>query len=133
MPGLNYRRKLLVKTKEKLIESIDDLEKGLQSGKKALNDRFSFAAISKLYEVCLEYAWKRFKEIAIREGFEVYSPREAIKMAGRLNLIDNVEQWLNFLENRNIAVHDYLGISRAEYLKSIRTFLIELKKITEKI
>jgi len=54
------------------------------------------------------------------------------KAAGRLNLIEDVELWLSFLENRNLAVHDYLGIQDHEYLAVIEHFLVEIKKINFK-
>lgn len=63
------------------------------------------------------------------EGLEVYSPKEVIKQAGRLGWINDVEKWLDFLEDRNLAVHDYLGVSEADYLKTIENFLQEVKKI----
>lgn len=46
-----------------------------------------------------------------------------------VELIDNVELWLDFLEDRNLAVHDYLGIMDEDYLKSIKKFMSEVKKL----
>jgi uncharacterized protein with HEPN domain len=40
-----------------------------------------------------------------------------------------VQKWLDFLEDRNLAVHDYLGISDEDYIKMIKEFLIEVKKL----
>jgi nucleotidyltransferase substrate binding protein (TIGR01987 family) len=97
--------------------------------KKAKQDGFYYAGISKSFEICLEYAWKYLKRCAINEGLEVYSPKDAIKAAGQLKIIDNVEKWLEFIEDRNLAVHDYLGISQDEYLKTIKGFLSEAQKI----
>ena len=114
---------------QKFLNSIKTLENAMQHEKKALHDDFSYAAIAKLFEVSMEYAWKFFKNQALREGLDVYSPRDAIKIAGRLDLIDNVEVWLEFLNNRNLAVHDYLGITREEYLASIGKYLLEVKKV----
>ena len=74
-------------------------------------------------------AWKRK---AVNEGLEVFSPKEAIKIAGKLKLIDDVEKWLNFLSDRNLAVHGYLGIKDEDYLKTIQEFLTEVKKLIKK-
>lgn len=122
------------KTKEKagsgkFKKSVTALEHALSFREKGKLDPFYFAGISKSFEICLEYAWKELKQRVIDEGLEPFSPKETIKLAGRLGFIDNVEKWLDFLEDRNLAVHDYLGISDDDYLKTIQEFLIEAKKI----
>lgn len=114
---------------KKLKKAIVDLEHALGFEKKGSKDPFYFAGIAKCFEICLEYAWKYFKKSAVQEGFDAYSPKESIKLAGRMGLIDNVELWLKFLEDRNKAVHDYIGVSDDDYLKTIKDFLKEVKKI----
>ncbi|MBL6990997.1 MAG: nucleotidyltransferase substrate binding protein [Bacteriovoracaceae bacterium] len=111
---------------DKLKQSILDLEEALKFKKKAQKEKFYFLGIAKSFEVCFEYCWKYFKFVANKEGLEIYSPRDSIKAAGRLNIIDNVEQWLFYLENRNLAVHDYLGIPETEYMQSIEKFYLEI-------
>ncbi|MBI1910046.1 MAG: nucleotidyltransferase substrate binding protein [Deltaproteobacteria bacterium] len=114
---------------KKLKEAIDDLEHALSFLNKAEKDDFYYSGIAKKFEICFEYAWKHFKQKANDEGFEAYSPKEAIKLAGRMGLIDNVEKWLAFLEDRNLGVHDYLGIEQNQYLKTIQSFFTEVKKL----
>ncbi|OHD47346.1 MAG: hypothetical protein A2096_15560 [Spirochaetes bacterium GWF1_41_5] len=115
--------------KKKLANAVNDLKNALKYKNKALKNNFFYAGIAKCFETCFEYTWKYFKQYAIKEGLEVFSPRDSIKAAGRLGLIADVEKWLAFLENRNIAVHDYLGISHAEYLKTISNFYREVGRI----
>lgn len=115
---------------KKLEKAIKDLEHALTFEKDAKEDDFYMAGIAKCYEICLEYAWKFFKRRATEEGFEVFSPKEAIKLAGRLKIITDVEKWLDFLIERNAAVHDYLGVSDQEYLETIHDFLSEVKSLT---
>lgn len=117
---------------QKLNDAINALDHALSFMDKAQEDQFYFSGISKSYEVCLEYAWKFLKRKVMDEGLEAYSPKEAIKHAGRLKLIDNVEKWLDFLDDRNLAVHDYLGVSDEDYLKTIQEFAIEVKKLISK-
>ena len=121
-----------MKKKEELAnfkKSVSDLEHAIGFIKDAEEDRFYFSGISKSFETCMEYAWKYFKRMAVDEGVEVFSPKEAIRAAGRLKIIDDVEKWLDFLEDRNLSVHDYLGVSEEDYLKTIRKFLVEAKKV----
>ena len=117
---------------EKFKKAIVALDHALKFLKEAGKDPFYFSGISKSFEVCLEYAWKYLKTQLDQEGLEAYSPREIIKVAGRAGFIDNVEKWLDFLENRNLAVHDYLGLSEKQYLTSIQAFLREAKKLLKK-
>lgn len=114
---------------DKLKDAIRDLEHALSFEKKIRQDGFYFSGITKTFEVCLEYAWKYFKRRAQEEGYDAYSPRESIKIAGRLGLIDDVDRWLDFLDDRNEAVHDYIGISQTDYLKTIKSFLAAVKKL----
>jgi nucleotidyltransferase substrate binding protein (TIGR01987 family) len=111
-----------------LKQSIADLEHALTFENRAAKDRFFYAGIAKSFEICFEYTWKWFKRCAIDEGLEVHSPREAIKAAGRLDVIDDVEKWLGFLHDRNLAVHDYVGIADDVYLATIKEFLKEAKR-----
>ena len=117
---------------DKLADAVKKLEHALSFLKPNQTDPVYQAAVSKCFEVCLEYAWKELKRRVVEEGIEVYSPKEVIKQAGRLGFIGDVEKWLDFLEDRNLAVHDYLGVSDEDYLKTIREFLPEVKKLTGK-
>ena len=111
--------------KAKLKNSIGALKHALSFEKESKKDAFYFSGISKSFESAIEYAIKYLKRRAQDEGLDPYSPREAIKLAGRLGLIENVELWLSFMDTRNLSVHDYLEIEPAEYLKLIKTFYRE--------
>jgi len=52
-----------------------------------------------------------------------------IRESGRAGYLDTVELWIRFINIRNIAVHDYNGISPHEYLDTIKLFLPEARKI----
>ena len=111
---------------KKLKESIRALEHALTFEEKARKDPFYAAGIAKSFETSFEYCWKYFKQRAISEGFEVFSPREAIKTAGILKLIDDVEKWMQFQDIRNRAVHDYIGVTDKEYIETIKTYYREV-------
>jgi nucleotidyltransferase substrate binding protein (TIGR01987 family) len=115
-----------------LEKSIADLEHALTFEKRATKDSFFAAGISKSFETCFEYAWKKMKQRATEHGLEAYSPRDAIKAAGRIGWIEDVEVWLGYLEDRNLSVHDYLGIDDQEYLATIKRFLSSVKELSKK-
>ena len=115
--------------KEKLTSAISDLDHALTFQKQALKDHFYYGGIAKAYETAIEYAWKYFRAEAIEAGLEAESPRDAIKQAGVLSIINDVENWLRFLKLRNVAVHDYLGLRPEDYLKAANELAAELKKL----
>lgn len=118
---------------DKWSHSIKKLEHALKFKNKAEQEEIYASAIIKDFEVCFEYAWKSLKTKITHEGIEVYSPREVIKAAARMDIITNAELWMQFLNDRNNSVHDYLGIPFNEYLKTIESFLIEVKKLHKKL
>lgn len=118
---------------EKLKQSIVDLERALAYQEQARTDSVFYGAIAKAFEVSVEYAWKFFRNEAREAGFEVEAPREAIKKAGKLELIDDVELWLRFLKICKIAVHDYLGVKREEYLGAANQLLGALNTLERKL
>ena len=59
------------------------------------------------FEFCFELAWKLIKEYAKDQGVVCNSPKNCIREAGGLELVDDVEKWLVFLEARNSTAHIY--------------------------
>ncbi len=116
---------------KKLKQVLKHLEDALK--KDAKNNPLIQAGISKLFEVCFEYTWKAMKENIQSTGLEAFSPRDVIKSAGQTGLISNVELWLSFLEDRNLSVHDYIGIEDKVYLQNIHVFVKELKRVLPKL
>jgi nucleotidyltransferase substrate binding protein (TIGR01987 family) len=54
-----------------------------------------------------ELTWKMMKRAAERGGLEVRSPRDAIRAAFRLGLIEDEPLWTETLDMRNAATHTY--------------------------
>ncbi len=65
------------------------------------------AGLIQFFEVAFELAWKAMKDYLLAEGYDVKSPRDAIKTAFDYGLIDNGAKWLEALEKRNLAAHTY--------------------------
>ncbi|MCP5464205.1 MAG: nucleotidyltransferase substrate binding protein [Deltaproteobacteria bacterium] len=88
-----------------------------------------FLAISKAFEVAVEYAWKALKAKVEDEGVSAPSPKETIRQAGRLGFIENVEEWLAYINTRNSSTHDYFSVPSDEYAKLAKEFMKDAKKI----
>jgi len=59
------------------------------------------------FEVTFELAWKMLKDYLESEGFNINSPRAAVKQAIQSNIIDDGHIWMDALEDRNLTVHTY--------------------------
>lgn len=116
-------------SRTKFIDAVRSLDHALSFESKIAEDDFYFGGIAKAFETAIEYAWKYFRAEALDAGLDVPSPREAIKQAANLGLIDNLDDWLGLLKTRNIAVHDYIGLSRDEYLSQIKLFSLLAQKV----
>ena len=95
---------------EKLKSALELLAAAIVEAKQKPKDRLRFAALAKTFEVAFEYGWKLLKRAADQAGLEVYSPRDAIKAGAQLGLIADIEVWNQFLNARNLSVHDYIGV-----------------------
>jgi len=107
----------------KLEAAVQELRNALRLRSRAKREHIIYAGIAKCFEVCLEYAWKYLKRELEVSGIDVFSPKEVVKAAGQAGLIDDVELWLQCINVRNFAVHDYLGVTVDEYLSTIEAFL----------
>ena len=91
--------------------------------KRKAGDDLPFLALCKALEVLMEYSWKELKRLVEEAGLFAPSPREAIKQAAKLGIIDRPDRWLAVLTARNDSVHDYFGIPENAYLEFARELL----------
>ena len=63
--------------------------------------------IIQFYEVCFELSWKTVKDYLESEGFLVKSPKQVIKQAFQIEIIEDGELWLSALDDRNLTTHIY--------------------------
>lgn len=71
------------------------------------------AAIQR-FEFSFELFWKALKARAEDEGLRVVSPREALRAAFQLSLLDDDEQVFQMLEDRNRTSHLYNAVMAEE-------------------
>jgi len=89
--------------------------------------------IIQFYEVCFELSWKTVKDYLESEGFLVKSPKQVIKQAFQIEIIEDGELWLSALDDRNLTTHIY---DEAIYDKSftlIRESLAEFPEIEKAV
>ena len=59
------------------------------------------------FEFTVELSWKTMQEAARFIGEEALSPRDAIRVCARTELISDPETWLALLSARNMTAHVY--------------------------
>ena len=103
-------------------------------------NELELAGLVQTYKFTFELCWKTLKDLLTFEGYEVNSPRETIKRAFELSLIDDVDCWFNALENRNLPSHIYdeqtahraANWIKTEFEPMLRECITMLHKRTEK-
>lgn len=65
------------------------------------------AGLIQFFETAFELSWNVMKDYLESEGYEIKSPREAIKKSFEIQLIEDGDLWLEMLAHRNISTHTY--------------------------
>lgn len=78
------------------------------------------------FEFCFELAWKLIKSMLNYEGIDAVSPRSSIREGWKQSIIDNAEDWLQMLEQRNLSLHTYNESTAMDIYEKIRHEYINL-------
>lgn len=119
------------KKSTKLADAVKKLEEAIKffENENNISENLRHLALSKAFEVAVEYAWKEFKKRAEGEGLEVVSPKDAIRKAAQIGLISDPELWIEFIIARNDGVHDYFAMPEDDYLELAKKFLKSYKSL----
>jgi len=107
---------------EPLITARDFLQKALQEAKTELE----IAGTIQAFEVCYELAYKTCRKILSLRGTHVYTSKEVFRIAGLEGLIPDAEPWFEYVEKRNITVHEYYKKIMEEVYPILTHFLKNL-------
>lgn len=59
------------------------------------------------FEFTFELFWKSLKAYAEESGLEAFSPRDSLRVAFQLGVIQESPEWFRMLEDRNLTSHTY--------------------------
>ena len=120
----------MVSKKETPLKSaLNNLEEAIKKHHDDKSDsELPLLALTKAFEVAVEYGWRELKRYAENEGLEVQTPKEAVRQAMKTKCIDKPDIWITAINARNNSVHDYFGIGETEFVKIIESFYYEAKK-----
>ena len=65
------------------------------------------AGLIQFFELTFELAWKTLKDYLESQGFAVKTPRETLKQAFQIDLIEDGHGWMKALDDRNLTTHTY--------------------------
>ena len=92
------------------------------------------AGIIQFFEISFELAWKLMKDYLEAQEMSVKSPREAIKQAYQMGLIDDGHVWIDALSDRNLTVHTYdEELAKKMVNDIINVYFPELNKLYHKL
>ncbi len=120
-------------------ERKEDLKNAANRLEEALHKEVSELEIDGIlhrFEFTFELAWKIMKDCLEEQGIvgKIGSPREMIKEAFSIGLIENGEEWLNMITSRNELSHLYDEETSREIYDDIKgTYIFEIKKLIKKL
>ena len=120
-------------------ERKNDLIKATNRLEEALKEETTDLAVDGVlhrFEFTFELAWKTMKDYIEYQGVseKIGSPREVIKEAFSIGLVDNGEVWINMMLARNTLSHLYDEETSREIYDDIRDkYIGEIKELVQKI
>src|SRR3989337_230985 len=90
----------------------NEAEKALAALKIALDapmqeSKINVDATIRRFKLSIELFWKLLKRILATKGVEAQYPKDVLRQAYAGKLINNEEQWLAMLTDRNLTSHAY--------------------------
>ena len=107
---------------KQLVGALELYEK--ESDQRPLN----FLMVTKAFEVLVEASWKEFKSKVEDEGLEAPSPKEVIRKAATIGIVEHPEPWIEFISARNLSVHDYYSVEEPQFIELTRQLIALCKK-----
>lgn len=91
-----------------------------------LTSEIEKAGFIQFFEMTFELAWKVMKDYLEAQGYIVKSPRETIKQAFQMELIEDGHFWIEALASRNLTTHTYDEEFAEEFVKDIKKMYFPL-------
>lgn len=98
------------------------------------NTELERAGIIQFYEMTVELSLRVLKDYLEAQGYIVKSPRDTIKQAYQMDLIDDGHIWMEALSKRNLTTHTYDEALAKEFVEEItQIYLPAIKVLYEKL
>ncbi|MEN0648862.1 nucleotidyltransferase substrate binding protein [Caldifermentibacillus hisashii] len=99
-----------------------------------LTSEIEKAGLIQFFEITFELALKVLKDYLEAQGYIVKSPRETIKQAYQMEVIDDGHVWIEALSSRNLTTHTYDEQFTEKFVQDIQQVYFPLfKSLYEKL
>ena len=114
---------------EDLEKAINRLEEAIEESKKVDFSTLKDGVIQR-FEFTLELSWKTLKHFLNNEGVEAATtPKSTVKEAFKLDVLKNIDSWLEMLDDRNLTSHIYnQAIAEEIYERIVSRYCSELRR-----
>ncbi len=103
------------------IEKLQNAFFRLKQGTESAQEELEKDGVIQRFEFTFELLWKALKIYLEFKGIQTKTPRDSLKEAFRIQLIDKEEIFLNMLEDRNKTSHIYDQQTSEEIFERIKT------------
>ncbi len=101
---------------------------------KPIETELERAGMIQLFEMTFELSWKVMKDYLESQGIVAKTPRDTIKHASQIDLIDDAYTWIDGLVDRNLTAHTYDEKKAKKMVEDIKMkYFPELKKLYQKL
>lgn len=97
------------------------------------DDRAYIDATIQRFEFTFELAWKFLKEYFAGKGIILNYPKEVLKEAFAIGIINDEDLWIYMLADRNMTSHTYDEKLADEIYKRIRNYVLLIKELLNTI
>ena len=123
--------------KEEVSYTLDKLKKALASlkeGTRQAKDELGEDGVIQRFEFTFELLWKSLKIILQDKGVLTKTPKDSLKGAFQVGLLENEALFLDMLEDRNRTSHIYSKEDSHEIFKRIRNHYVpQMEALLEKL
>lgn len=84
------------------------------------------------FEFTFELAWKLMKSVTEAKGVRAGGPKDWIRRAAQVGLINDPQVWFRFLEARNLIAHVYKEKLADEIYSQAKEFPVVVEELMEK-
>jgi|CXWL01.1.fsa_nt_gi nucleotidyltransferase substrate binding protein (TIGR01987 family) len=80
------------------------------------------------FEFTFELFWKSLKGYAEESGVEAYSPRDSLRTAFQLGVIQENSDWFQMLQDRNLTSHTYNEVTADTIYSHLPSYLLLIRQ-----
>lgn len=116
------------------LQKLQDAFKKLKEGAEDARDELDKDGVIQRFEFTFELLWKCLKIYLLQEGIDSKTPRDSLKSAFKIGIIENEAAYLDMLEDRNKTSHIYDSVEAEKIFERVKnTYLSEIEKVLTKL